>query len=109
LLIATRQLKVHNPDKDLDVEIRLFKPVNDNGSWTRSYEVDWPTGTKESYGAGVDAIQAILLALQKIGIELYTSKYHQNGTLHWVEESAGYGFPVPKTMRDLVVGLDLSL
>jgi hypothetical protein len=109
MLIATRQLKVHGPNKDVDVEIRLFKPVRDGDGWICNYEVDWPTGCKKSYGAGVDAIQAILLSLQKIGIELYTSNYHENDTLRWVDQGGGYGFPVPKTVRHLLVGHDLSL
>jgi hypothetical protein len=29
--------------------------------------------------AGVDSVQAVLLAFQRIGIELYTSVYHEAG------------------------------
>src|ERR1700730_2905182 len=100
MLIAVRQLTVHTSDQNVGVEIRLFKPVNDDRSWICNYEIDWPTGTKKSYGAGLDAIQAILLTLQKIGIELYTSEYHENGTLYWLDRGDGYGFPVPRTVRE---------
>lgn len=109
MLIASRQLKIHHPGKDVDVEIRLFKPTHEDGSWTCNYEIDWPTGIRKSYGSGVDAIQAMLLALQKIGIELYTSEYHENGTLYWFDRGDGYGFPVPRNVRDLLVGDDLFL
>lgn len=109
MLIASRQLKVRAADHDIGLEIRVFKPTNDDGSWTCKYEIDWPKGTKKSYGKGVDAIQALLLTLQKVGIELYTSEYHKNSTLHWPEQGDGHGFPVPKSVRDLLIGHDLSL
>src|SRR4051812_17329392 len=104
--IAVRRLKVRTENRDIDVEVRLFEPVDENGMWVCSYEIDWPTGTKKSSGAGVDGIQAIILALQKIGIELYTSSFHENGELIWEKPGRGYGFPVPNTVRDLLVADD---
>ena len=55
---------------------------------------------------GVDAVQALLFALQMIGAEVYTSSQHQSGRLEWLERGRGYGFPVPDNIRDLLVGDD---
>ena len=59
-----------------------------------------------SQGWGAEAIQAICLTLEKIGIELYTSAYHEAGELVWTELGKGYGFPVPGNARHLLVGGD---
>ena len=91
------------------MEVRLFKPTNEDGTWVCNFEIDWPSVTKKSYAAGADAIQAILLALQTIGIQLYTSDYHLSAALFWHESGHGYGFPLMSSLRDSLVGDDLSL
>src|SRR5580765_7629253 len=106
MLIAVRTLKVRAAAGDTDLEIRRFRPVEESGMWVCRYEIDWPAGTKKSWGAGADGIQALLLTLQKIGIELYTSAYHKNGDLSWGPPDKGYGFPVSKNVSDLLVGDD---
>jgi hypothetical protein len=55
---------------------------------------------------GIDAIQAFELALRMIGTNLYTSDLHRSGRLMWLQPGQGYGFPVPNTLRDLLVGED---
>ena len=55
---------------------------------------------------GIDSVQAILLALQMIGADIYTSSYHKSGHLMFEEAGQGYGFPVPESLRDLLVGND---
>lgn len=104
--IATRKLVVRIEGRDVMLEIRLFKPVSDDGAWSCRYEIDWPSGTKHGRAVGIDGIQAILLALQKIGIILYTSEHHKNAQLAWPAAKSGYGFPVPSNARDLLVGED---
>jgi hypothetical protein len=109
MLIATRKLKVLRSDREIDVEVRLFKPIKDDNTWICNYEIDWPGGIKKRHGAGADGIQAIFIAMQMIGISLYTSDHHRNGELAWVTQGGGYGFPVTSSVRDLLVGDDLAL
>ena len=109
MVIATRRLKLQLPPKEIDVFVRIFMPEAENGSWRCGYEIDWPNGKKSSAAVGVDSVQALSLALQKIGIEIYTSDYHRQGQLIWFEANQGYGFPVTKNLRDLLVGTDLDL
>src|SRR5258708_1029972 len=109
MIIATRRLKLNADGRDIDVDVRLFKPVDEGQGWICNYEIEWPTGTKKSSGAGTDAIQAIQLALQKIGIEIYTSPYHESRKLSWFSPGRGYGFPVPGNVRDLLIGDDKTL
>jgi uncharacterized protein DUF6968 len=109
MLIATRKLDARIQGHDTAVQIRIFQPVCENEAWTCEYEIDWPSGAKSGRAVGVDAIQAILLALQKVGVTLYTSDYHKNGQLSWPSSGSGYGFPVPSNVRDLLIGEDLRL
>ena len=57
---------------------------------------------------GIDSFQAVQLAMQSIGAELYSSQEAKSGNLRW---SAGIvegdlGFPVPSRLQDLLpVGL----
>lgn len=41
-----------------------------------------------------------------VGTDIYTSDYHASGKLRWGEPGTGYGFPVPSSIRDLLIGDD---
>jgi Domain of unknown function (DUF6968) len=105
-MIASRVLKCKTDNGLVDVPVRLYAPEQVDGAWRCLYEIAWPDGTWSSVGWGVDAVQALLLALQKIGVELYTSEYHERGELYWTEPGQGFGFPVVDAMRNLLVGED---
>jgi hypothetical protein len=105
-MIATRVLKLQLEHDACDVPIRIFAPQDRDGSWSCRYEIDWPDGRHTMEVFGVDSIQAILLAFQMIGAELYTSEYHKSGQLIFHEPGQGYGFPVAASIRDLLIGND---
>jgi hypothetical protein len=107
--IAHRRLTTSSPLGDTEVSIRLFKPEEVDGAWICQYEIDWPSRKQSGFAAGIDSIQALLLALQKIGVEIYTSAYHQAGSLKWFEPTEGYGFPITHNLRDLLIGDDVTL
>jgi hypothetical protein len=109
MLMGTRSLKIRSGITDAEVAVRLFAPEENEGTWWCRYEIDWPNGKKASAAAGVDSIQAIVLALQKIGVELYCSDHHKSGGLIWTESGRGYGFPVAADVRDLLLGDDTNL
>lgn len=109
MVIATRKILIRASDQDSEMEIRLFQPIYDDRAWTCNYEMDWPDGMKAGFAVGFDAMQAIILALQSIGADLYVSPYHAKSQLIWVTPGAGYGFLVPGNMRDMLIGNDISL
>jgi hypothetical protein len=41
-----------------------------------------------------------------IGAHLYFSDYHKTGCLYFEKQGSGYGFPVPKNARDMLIGDD---
>ena len=74
--------------------------------WICRYEIDWPSGREAYFAAGVDGMQALILALRTISVEIYTSEHHEAGTLRWFEPGRGYGFPACSSLRDVLIGDD---
>jgi hypothetical protein len=106
MIIGIRLFHVLLNSKRIPVEVRLFLPTFNDGGWVCNFEIDWPDGEFASYAGGVDALQSIDMALQRVGVEFYMSPFHQAGLIEWHGEKQGYGFPVPKDARDLLVGYD---
>jgi hypothetical protein len=105
-MIATRTLKLQRENGVFDIAIRIFAPEGGGRAWSCRYEIDWPEGMQVMQAFGVDAVQAILLAFQMIGADIYTSSYHKSGRLMFDEPGQGYGFPVPASIRDRLIGND---
>jgi len=106
MLIGTRTLFVDTPQGTRSVPVRLFTPEQVRDKWDCRYEIDWPEGTIRSHAQGNDALHALHLAELKLGTELYMSRYHHERTMHWLEPWEGYGFPLPRGARDLLIGHD---
>ncbi|MBN8966405.1 MAG: hypothetical protein J0H89_13765 [Rhizobiales bacterium] len=58
------------------------------------------------WGGGVDTVRALLIAMQMIGAQLCTGDAHESGQLSCPGSRGDFGFPVPLTLRDLLVGDD---
>jgi len=109
MVVATRTLTLRQGDTDSDVAIRIFTPKQQEPrAWSCRYEIDWPEGPKATDAWGVDSAQALIVALRMIGADIYTSSYHTSGKLFSEAPGRGYGFPVPNTLRDLLVGDDAT-
>jgi len=108
MIIATRTLVVRDNNRSIDLPVRIHAPEKAGAEWICRFEIEWPEGRVERWGAGVDAVQALWIALQMIGTEIYTSQKHEAGQVAWLEPGRGYGLPVPNNMRDLLVGDDKS-
>ncbi len=106
MIIASRSLKLRQGSADFEVPVRIHAPRKNDAEWICDYEIGWPEGARNSYAGSLDAVQALQLALQKIGIELYTSEHHKAGHLRSGNAWNGYGFPVPANAKDLLVGDD---
>ena len=88
-------------------DIRIFAPESEpGGSWSCRYEIDWPDRPRSMTAWGKDSVQALVLALNMIGSEIYTSEYHKAGELYFEKRGDGFGFPVPANLRDLLEGAD---
>ena len=103
---ATRELAVVDRDGRQIVPVKVFSPEQGERGWICRYEIGWPEGQRSGAGYGIDGMQALTIALQNIGIELYTSAYHETGTLVFDKPGNGYGFPIAKDARHLLIGDD---
>jgi hypothetical protein len=106
MMIASRTLTLRGADGDAAVEVRIARPEQDDADFRCTFEIDWPDGREAHTIFGADAVQALVLALQTIGSRIYSSDEHRSGRLFFDEPGGGYGFPVPHTMRELLIGND---
>lgn len=111
MIIANRSLHLQDGKSDVEIPVRVFVPEPDGNAWSCKYEIDWPNYTRHSKIVGFDSMQALTLALQAIGTEIYTSDFHKSGSLSWDDSGKsdsrkGYGFPVTPNIRHLLIGDD---
>lgn len=106
MVIATRVLSLDTGNKEIAVPVRLHAPEREGRAWTCVFEIGWPEGQTRISAHGEDAFQALIVALQMIAINLYTSDHHKAGRLHSEGWQGGYGFPIAANCRDLLVGDD---
>ena len=106
MLIITHTLFLQTEDEEIAFLVHIDKPVQRDKAWSCRYQINWPEGARIFEAIGVDALQALVLALQMIGAEIYSSAYHREGRLRAYQNEKGYGFPVAASLRDLLVGVD---
>ena len=106
MIVASRVLSLNDASKT-QILIEIFAPTkHEDGTWSCLYEIGWPDGRRSFEGWGEDSAQALVMALEMVGAELYSSAYHQSGQLMWDKLGSGYGFPVLSNLRDSLVGDD---
>jgi hypothetical protein len=88
------------------VTVVLAEPKEVRGSWFVRYEIGWPEGPSSAEVGGADALQASYLAMQAVALAIYASPHHRAGRLYWFSPGGGYGFPMPKSGRNDLVGQD---
>ncbi len=105
MIIASRILRLTTSGTSHHVSVDLFQPEQDGKAWICRYVVQWPDKPWASFANGLDSMQALLSAIQKIGFELYVSDANKIGQLSWADWD-GFGFPVPANARKLLRGDD---
>lgn len=88
------------------VEVVMEVPVADadDGDFRCAYRINGPRTQRRSHAMGIDAFQAIELAMQKIGTDLFFSEEGQHGELRWLDAPYEIGFPLPESTRDIAPG-----
>ena len=106
MIIVSHRLFLSVGDGEVEIDIHIHQPVIGHRCWTCRYETHWPEGRQTRDAVGHDALQALTLALEMIGADIYSSTYHREGRLRAYEKELGYGFPVASSLRHLLVGVD---
>ncbi len=99
-VIAIRELEL---GQDKTITIKIGKPdiYPETTHYYCPYQILGIGKESIRYAYGEDSVQSLLLALSKIGIELYTSGEAKTGELKWLG-MANLGFPVPESIKDLI-------
>ncbi|MFF9553347.1 DUF6968 family protein [Methylobacterium fujisawaense] len=91
MVIGTRILTIRGPVADIPGAGPARAPEDTDGHGICRFTIGRPEEPCESLGAGVDALRAIHLAMQRTGIDLKVSAAHETGTR--VGKSPGMGRP----------------
>ena len=65
MLVVTHELFVKSQPADVRIEIRVYQPIQFEKDWGCRYEIDWPEGSKVRIPYGLDALQALVIALER--------------------------------------------
>ena len=105
-----RQLTLLREGQPFPMCVDIAAPTRcEDHAWECRYALHWPGDTREGAAYGIDAVQALTLALNIVAAHLYTSDFHKERRLFWESLGDGYGFPLPANIRDLGEGADRSL
>src|SRR5687767_1242628 len=91
-VIAERELELTMGDKKRKVVVRLAAPFPVEHGFRCDYQILGLGDDKVRFGTGIDGIQALQIALQNIGADLYLR--HREVSLLW-EGDSDLGFPKP--------------
>tara|TARA_B100000378_G_scaffold207792_1_gene170892 strand:- start:601 stop:915 length:315 start_codon:yes stop_codon:yes gene_type:complete len=78
---------------------RFYQPEPDGQDFRCHYEIDWPEGAYKGRAYGVDAVQALLLAMQKAHTDLLAARENQDRQITWLDRRS-LGMPIPATIAD---------
>lgn len=79
---------------DGPVRLQIWPPRPDQADWRCDYAIQGRDGVRHGYGMGVDAVQALYLALQGAHIALLMSEHGRAGRLTWLEQT-DLALPLP--------------
>lgn len=80
------------------VTVHLFRPEPDGDDWRCAYRIIWPDRERRSQAFGVDGLQALFLAMQKVHADLLASPENKAGALTWLAER-DLGLPLPRGLE----------
>ena len=95
--IAERRLTIQAAAPGADsIVVRIGKPQRfpEDEDWFCPFEIVGQSERISHYAAGVDAVQALQLAMRMIEIDLATLNQRFSGRLRWLDET-DFGFHQP--------------
>lgn len=102
-VVATRELTL---DGNRKVEVRIGKPerLPDSDDLVLPPTIIGIGSGRVKQMSSVDSVQALVLTLAIVGIELYCSEEYEAGRLacDWGAAKGDLGFPLPKSVRDVL-------
>ena len=93
--IATRVFTIDGQS----VECAFFKPELSEIGFGCRYEIAWPEGLRSRTVFGVDAVQALVLAMQSAHTDLLVAREKDGRQVAWLKQKS-LGMPVAKPIAD---------
>jgi hypothetical protein len=84
-----------------EVTVCIKPPSQVGNDYRCEFQIAGLGDERARHAMGIDGAQALMLALQLIGANLYTSDASKQGRLTWLG-SRNLGFPVPSSISDLI-------
>ena len=78
---------------------RFLRPVLDEGDYRCDIEIDWPEPGTSKHAYGVDEVQALLLAMQRVHLDLLAARENRGTDVAWFGDLS-LGLPIPNAARD---------
>ncbi|WP_173910931.1 hypothetical protein [Acinetobacter sp. Marseille-Q1618] len=94
--------RTYELDGQFDLEIIIFKAKPDQDDYRAEFQIIGFANVIESYAMGIDEVQALFLAFQKVATILYCSKEYEDKRLTWLG-TYDLDLPYVEGLRDLVV------
>lgn len=93
-IIASRVLEV---DGKPEFHIRLGRPKEapEGDCWFCAYDISGPLTKRKGRFGGEDAMQALILAIYCISVEVEICAENAQGKLSWAGDMKDFGFPSP--------------
>ena len=97
-------LHLQDGDEIRDVAVEIFAPTpaDEKGSstWKCEYRITGLSKTIDRQAYGVDGVQALILALEIIGVDLNFSDERKANLLYWFEPNDDLGFRVTESVNE---------
>ncbi|GGH13840.1 hypothetical protein GCM10007036_12710 [Alsobacter metallidurans] len=105
-MIITQKVIDIIKSSDEKVTVSIFAPERLKKDWSCRYEIQWPNEKTTRRAHGLDSAQALVLAIYMVGTDLYCSDFHKNGRMVVEGRPGGFGFPIPRIIRDDIPGYE---
>lgn len=100
-VIAVREIESIENQKKIIVTVGRPKKYPDGVDYYCPYKIIGINRDNVRYGSGVDAIQALLLAMAMIGADLYGCAEGRSGKFRWIgDETGNLGLPTPESLKN---------
>jgi hypothetical protein len=94
-VIARRSYLIDNDDSKR-LEVLIFAPFEDQGDYRCRYQViDSGEIVRNGYALGVDSLQALVLAIERAGVDVTVSDYAKNNRIFWNNQNSDLGLLLP--------------
>ena len=88
------------------LQCRFCLPVADRTDYYCEYEIDWPTGMRSRKVYGIDAVQALVLAMKAAHTDLLMARKDHGVSLQWLDMQQ-LGLPMSSALQDLDPSADI--